>query len=333
MVTIADVAARAGVSITTVSRVLSPGSQPHPVSAATAERVRAAAQELRFVPSAIAQGLVVRRSHLIGLVVPDLSDPYYPNIASGVERAARSAELSVLICNTLGEEAHLRDYLRVLRARRVDGMVVSGGSTLSHRELRMLTQVDAPVVLIGRPNDEVELPYVSIDNVAAAGAATQHLIDHGRTRLAHLAGPIAQSTMSDRLDGFVATVQAAGIDGEIVDWPGSLEQAYEELRQRMRTKRGRPDGIFAATDRLAVAAMAAAHDSKLDVPRDVAVIGFDDIPLAALLRPSLSTVAQPAEQLGETAIGMVLELAAGNAVEPKILAARPVFRGSTLGVS
>ncbi|HET6315935.1 MAG TPA: LacI family DNA-binding transcriptional regulator, partial [Chloroflexota bacterium] len=210
MVTIEDVARRAGVSIATVSRVLSPGLQPHPVRPTTAERVRAAAYALHFVPSAIAQGLVVRRSGLIGLLVPDLNDPYYPHIASGVERSAWSAQLSVLICNTLGEEARLRDYLRLLRARRVDAMVVSGGSALTHRELRMLSQVEVPVVLVGRPyKSEFGLAYVSIDNVAAARVASQHLVDLGRTRLAHLAGPVQQSTMVDRQEGFVMTIEAS----------------------------------------------------------------------------------------------------------------------------
>src|SRR5262249_11333179 len=164
-------------------------------------------------------------SGLIGLIVPDLNDPYYPNIASGVERSARKAGRSVLICNTLGEEAHLRDYLRLLHARRVEAIVVSGGSSLSERELRMLGQLglpmlgklELPVVLMGRPNERVGLPFVSVDNVAAARWVTQHLISIGRKRLVHLAGPPLQSTMRDRLDGFARIVADTEVDSEVLE--------------------------------------------------------------------------------------------------------------------
>ena len=329
VVTIADVARRAGVSITTVSRVLSPGPQQHPVNATTAERVRAAARELRFVPSAMAQGLVVRRSGLIGLIVPDLNDPYYPNIASGVERSARKAGRSVLICNTLGEEAHLRDYLRLLHARRVEAIVVSGGSSLSERELRMLSQLELPVVLIGRPNERVGLPFVSVDNVAAARWVTQHLISIGRKRLVHLAGPPLQSTMRDRLDGFARIVADTEVDSEVLESSGNIEEGHDVMGRRLARRGAPPDAVFAATDRLAIAAMAAIHDMRLRVPEDVAVMGFDDIPLAVMLRPSLSSVAQPAERLGELAIELALKQAAGEEVKSVTLNARPVLRGST----
>ncbi len=332
MVTIADVARQAGVSIATVSRVLSPGQQPHPVSPATAERVRAAARELRFVPSAIAQGLVERRSGLIGLLVPDLSDPYYPNIASGVERSARAAKLSVLICNTLGEESHLRDYVRLLRARRADAIVISGGSSLTRRELDMLTQLEMPVVLIGRPI-EAGLTCVCVDNYGAARWVTQHLVDLGCKRLAHLAGPQQQSTMQDRLAGFRLIVADARVEFEVIESSGTIEDGYNVMGDRLARPGPRPDAVFGATDRLAIAAMAAIQDAGLRVPQDVAVVGFDDIPLAAMLRPSLSSVAQPAEVLGEKAIELALRLAAGDKVKSISLDARPVFRASTEGGS
>lgn len=316
--------------------MLSPSSDPHPVSAATAQRVQEAAQELEFVPSAIARGLVGRRSGQIGLLVPDLTDPFYPSIANGVVRSARQEGLSVLIFSTLGEEPQLRDYLTLLRARRVDAVVISGGSSLSRAELGIAAQLDVPVVLIGRPieTDSPALPYVSIDNVAAARAATQHLVDLGRRRLLHLAGPATQSTMKDRRAGFTAALAAASgeLSMHVLETSGAPEDGYRLLRALLDDIHQRPDAIFAATDRLAVAAMAAIHDAALAIPRDVAVIGFDDIPLAALLRPSLSSVRQPAEALGEKAIELALRLAAGEsgtAIEPVVLQAQPVFRDST----
>src|SRR5262249_21932456 len=279
VVTIADVAKRAGVSIATVSRVLSPPSaRPHPVNRTTAERVTAAARELQFVPSAIAQGLITRRSNLIGLVVPDLTDPHYPQIATGVEQAARAAKRSVLIGNALGDPRHLPDSLERLRGRRVDAIVLSGGSALTQRELRAAVQVGLPLVLIGRPRYAVNVPYASIDNVSAARTATEHLTATRRRRIAHLAGPGSQSTMADRLRGYGAAMRAGHLRGMVIATDGTPEEAFEQVRARLSWS-DRPEAIFAATDRLAIAALAAAHDVGLRVPRDLAIIGFDDIPL------------------------------------------------------
>jgi LacI family transcriptional regulator len=292
--------------------------------------VRAAARELSFVPSAIARGLVARRSGLLGLIVPDLTDPYYPQIASGVEHAAREAELAVLICNTLGDPQHLSDYLRVLRARRVDAIVLAGGSTLGPRDLRMAAQSGVPVVLIGRPGYQSDLPYVSIDNVRAAREATQDLVDSGRRYIAHVAGPPTQTTMFDRAQGYLDAVKANDLYSLIVRTSGEPEHAYELLMPYVREPANqRIDAVFAATDRLAIAAIAAIVDAGLSVPDDVAVIGFDDIPLAARLRPSLSSVTQPADELGQGAVEMALKIAAGQPVEPLVLRAHPVLRGST----
>ncbi|HEY2592493.1 MAG TPA: LacI family DNA-binding transcriptional regulator, partial [Chloroflexota bacterium] len=179
MATIADVARAAGVSIATVSRVLSPGAVPHPVRADTADRVREAARRLNFVPSPLARGLAARRSGLIGLVVPDLADPHYPQIAIGVEDGARQAEMGVLICNTLGEHERLAEYLQVLEARRVDVIVLSGATSLSAMELQTLERYSIPMVLIGRPAIPVQWPHVSIDNRLGARLATRHLLGLG----------------------------------------------------------------------------------------------------------------------------------------------------------
>jgi LacI family transcriptional regulator len=330
VVTISDVAHRAGVSISTVSRVLSPGANPHPVNAVTADRVRAAAKELNFVPSALARGLVARRSGLIGLVVPDLTDTHYPHIATGVEDAAREADLAVLICNTLGDAQRLTDYLRVLRARRVDAIVLSGGASLSQRELSSLVEGDIPVVVIGRPAATLGLAYVTIDNVTAARDATQHLMNIGRQRVAHLAGPQTQTTMADRAEGYVAAVRAAGRPLLLLRTDGTPEHGYETAVTALQaSQRERPDAIFCATDRLAVAALAAALDSGRSVPREVALVGFDNMPLADHLRPSLSSVRQPARELGVTAIQLALRLATGESVEPVFLPAELIIRDSS----
>jgi LacI family transcriptional regulator len=328
--TISDVARVAGVSIATVSRVLSPGPVPHPVRVDTADRVRAAARQLNFIPSPLARGLAGHRSGLIGLIVPDLADPHYPQIASGVEDAANEAELAVLICNTLGETDRMTEYLQLLQARRVDAIVLSGGTSLSAAQLQAALQnCQVPLVLIGRPAIHVPWPNVSIDNRAGARQATRHLIDNARRRvIVHLGGPPSQTTMEDRARGY--TDEMAARPSEILESNGTPDDGYERLRERL-DRQPSPDAIFAATDRLAMAALALAADRHLHVPRDLAIIGFDDIPVATQLRPTLSTMAQPARALGVEAIKMAQRLAAGESVQPTVLSAQLVPRESTLG--
>ena len=328
--TIADVAQAAGVSIATVSRVLSPGARPYPVRPETAERVRAAATALNFIPSPLARGLATNRSGLLGLLVPDLADPHYPHIASGVEDSARAAELAVLICNTLGSPERLADYLRLLHARHVDAIVLCGGSTLGPDELATLEASSAPVVLIGRPAEPSRLPFVSIDNLKAAREATVHLLAAGRTRIAHLGGPASQTTMRDRADGYRWAMADAALPPLVIETAGSPEDGLRHARGLLERPPGqRPDAIFAATDRLALAVLAAAADLDVQVPRQLAVVGFDDLPLAPYFRPALTSVAQPARQLGDLAIQAALQLSAGLSVEPIFVPAELVVRDST----
>ena len=328
MVTIADVAQAAGVSIATVSRVLSPGAVPHPVRADTADRVREAARRLNFIPSPLARGLAARRSGLIGLIVPDLADPHYPQIAIGAEDAAREASMAALICNTLGEIDRLAEYLQLLQARRVDAIVLSGSTSLNAVELQTLQRCEVPMVLIGRPAIHVQWPHVSIDNRLGARLATRHLLQIGCDRIVHLSGPRTQTTMADRVRGYVDELE--GRPAEVVESNGTPEDGYARLLARLQ-ERPMPDGVFAATDRLAIAALAAAADRSLHVPRELAVVGFDDIPLAGQLRPSLTSVAQPAYELGVVAVEMAQRLAIGEDVQPRVLAPKLIERQSTRG--
>lgn len=331
--TIGDVARRAGVSIATVSRVLSPGAAPHPVQAETARRVREAALALDFVPSAIARGLVSRQSGLIGLIVPDLADPHYPLIVRGAEDRARAGDLALAVCNTLADPRRLADYLRFLRGRGVDALILSGGS-LSLDDLAAVHASGLPAVLIGRPLDGAPpFPYVAVDNLGTARLATQHLLETGRRRLAHLAGPPAQTTMLDRAAGFREAVTASpSTTGEVLITDGTPEDGVRVvLSVLQRPPAEQPDGLFAATDRLAAAALAAALDAGIRVPEELAVIGFDDLAIAPFLRPALSSVAQPAYELGARAVALALALSRGEQAVSEVLPARLVIRRSSGG--
>jgi LacI family transcriptional regulator len=184
------------------------------------------------------------------------------------------------------------------------------------------------MVLIGRPAIQVQWPYVSIDNREGARLATRHLLGMGRERIVHLSAPRTQTTMADRARGYLDEMGARPT--EIVESNGTPEDGYDRLRARLE-RQPRPDAVFAATDRLAVAALALAADRSLHVPRDLAIVGFDDIPLAPHLRPTLTSVSQPAHELGLAAVDMARRLTAGEVVDPQLLAPRLITRQSTLG--
>jgi LacI family transcriptional regulator len=246
----------------------------------------------------------------------------------GAEDAAREAAMAALICNTLGEADRLAEYLQLLEARRVDAIVLGGATSLNAVELQALQRYDVPMVLIGRPAIHVQWPNVSIDNRLGARLATRHLIQIGRQHIVHLSGPRSQTTMADRVRGYVE--ELAGREPEVVESNGTPDDGYTRLMARLE-QRPLPDAVFAATDRLAIAALAAAADKSLHIPRDLAVVGFDDIPLAVQLRPTLSSVAQPAYEMGSIAVEMAQRLTEGEDVQPRVLAPRLVERQSTLG--
>jgi LacI family transcriptional regulator len=292
--------------------------------------VIAAAEQLGFVPSAVARGLASRRTGVVGLLVPDLTDPHYPQIAIGVDFMARRHHRAVLIYNSHGDRAQLGERLRLMQERRVDAAVISGGSSLAEDELQMILDSQLPVVLIGRPGADLLVPYVSVDNVRGAMDATEHLVQLGRQRVAHLAGPVSQTTMADRAAGYEAALVSHRRSQSIVfPTDGTPEHAYTIVKHEVPLE---PiDGLFAATDRLAIAAMAALHDLGLRMPEDVAVIGFDDMPLASYLRPALASVAQPARQLGEAATLLALRVADGDSPRPLVLSTQLELRASAQG--
>lgn len=285
--------------------------------------------ELDFVPSEVARGLVSRRSGLLGILVPDLADPHYPHIARGAEEVARASGMALVVCNTLGDQERLAAYLQVLRARRVDAVVVSGGGSLTPQAFAVLAHCGLPAVLIGRPPGFEEMTYVAVENVGAGEAATRHLLDTGRRRIVHLGGPERQTTMADRAAGYRHALDGAGLEVRIVVTDGSAETGRNAMLRLLELPPGdRPDAVFAATDRLAIAAMHAALDHGASVPEDVAFIGFDDLPVAEYLRPPLASVAQPGQMLGEEAIRLATALAVGERVESVVLPARLIVRRS-----
>ncbi|BDG62356.1 LacI family DNA-binding transcriptional regulator [Caldinitratiruptor microaerophilus] len=326
--TIRDVARAAGVSQSTVSRALNGSGY---VSPATRARVLAAAAQLHFRPSHVARSLVSKATHTLGLLLPDITNPFFPAIARGVEDAAARAGYAVILCNTDRDPAHEEHYLAILRQRQVDGLVlIASSAAVGHR----IARADFPaVVFVDRVPPGAEADAVVVDNREGVRTATRHLLGLGHRRIAFVGGSAGSGTSEDRLAGYLAALAEAGLNpdpGHIRAGDFTYDGGYAAGRALLGSP-DRPTAVVAANDLMAIGVLRAAAELGLRVPDDVAVVGYDDIPLAGMLNPPLTTVAQPTYEMGERAARMLLERLAGKAPpEPRrvVLPARLVVRRS-----
>ncbi|MFO7274322.1 MAG: LacI family DNA-binding transcriptional regulator [Bacillota bacterium] len=328
--TIRDVARRAGVGVATVSRVLNGKGY---VKAETRQRVLAAAEELGYVPSQLARGLVRRLSGTVGLVVPDITNPFFPLITRGVEDAASEAGYTVFLCNADNDPELEAQDVRKLRERRVDGVIFVG--TSERRELvDQLLADDIPVVVMDRQVNHTEVDMVLVDNLAGARAAVRHLMELGHRRIAHAAGPPSTRTGQDRCQGYRQALEEAGIpyDPACVVWGDFTFESGIRAGQVLLGRSPQPTAVFAGNDLIALGVIRAAEEAGLSVPDDLSVVGFDDIQMAALVCPGLTTVRQPAREMGRLAMTMLLERIRGEFTGPgrrQVFQPELIVRGTT----
>lgn len=306
-ITIGDVAQRAHVSKTTVSHVLS-GNRP--VALETRERVRQAISELGYRPFGAARSLRTKRSHLVALIIPDITNPYYPTLARGLELGLDGGGYHALICNTDRRADLELEFIEDVSARGVDGIVVDS-FTLSIGELASSVGGDAPTVWIGREEEHPGVDTVRVDDLRGACDATMHLVERGHRRIAMIEGPAGAGTT--RNEGYLEALRTAGIPrrGELMasgEW--TREGGAMAMRQLMHTA-DPPTAVFCANDVMALGALDALRDAGLSTPHDVALVGFDDIEAAALVVPALSTVRNPAFEIGRVAGELLKERMTG----------------------
>jgi len=314
--TLADVARVAGVSTATASRVLNGFPRVNPE---TRKQVASAMLELGYARQRAARSTTARRTGSIALVVCEevlrlFDDPYFPRIADGVSRELAAAELQLVLLTVPSAENYQAPVLRYLDGGHVDGALVVG---MHGRRPLDLDWLGIPVVFGGRPVHEGEsgqLSYVDVDNRGGARLATQRLIGAGRRTVATIAGPQDMTAGLDRLIGYQqAIVRTGRLDRGLVAF-GDFGQASGELAtNRLLGRRPDVDAIFAASDMMAVGALRALHRAGRKVPGDVAVIGFDDLPISRRTNPPLTTVRQPVEKMGAVMTGELLAMIGGSA--------------------
>lgn len=308
-VNIADVAREAGVSAQTVSRALNNKGE---ISAETRGRVLATVERLGYRPNTLARGLVTQKTATLGLVVPDIANPFFSEVARGAEDTAHQAAFSLLLCNTMENSAREMEALRTLEAQRVDGIILCSSRLLEEEFGAILARLPA-VVLVNRESSGNNLQSVCIDDEAGARSATQHLLRSGRRAIAFLAGPTASHSGQRRARGYQRALSEVGITIDpalsVVCAP-HLEGGRNAVRQLL-VSHPEIDALLCYNDLVAVGALQACGALDRRVPDDVAVVGCDDILLAGLVTPPLTTLRSDKRALGAEAVRLLLRRLAG----------------------
>jgi len=331
--TLDEVARAAGVSRATASRVFS----GHPrVSADAREAVQRAAAELGYVPNRAARSLAAGRSESVGVLVPEPTsvlfvDPLLPRLLSaiGQELSASGLQMVLFAPQSAVDHSRLEQYLAGGHVDAVLLLTLHESDSLPAR----LQARGIPMVFGGRPHGGVDASFVDVDNHAGGRYATEHLVLQGRRRIAHIAGPPSAPSSRERLQGFREAMWTAGLRSDLVEESASDRDSGEVAMARLLAIDPDIDGVFAASDATAAGAMWALQVLGRRVPEDVAVIGFDDSPIAAATQPPMSSVRHPVEEMGREMARLVLSLSAVRGQEPRgmILDPELALRESTIG--
>ncbi len=316
--TLKAIAARLGLSATTVSRSLNGQGARYRISDRTQRAVQRLARRLDFSPNPIARGLRLKKTATVGLVIPDVSNPFFARIAHCITVAARDHRHSVLLSDSQEQTALEIEAIGLLLRRQVDGLILCPVG-LSDEHLSPLPHARIPVVLVDRCFPGLALPAVTSDNLGGARAATRHLLDAGHRRIGVLQGLPGTSTNRDRIAGHRAALSARGVpfDPALVAGDSFLEDAGFRAARRLLRLRPRPTALFALGNLLALGALRAIAEAPLRVPDDISLVAFDDHPYAPHLSAPVTTVAQDVDALGRVAAEILFERIGGRRAAPK----------------
>jgi len=303
-VTIYDVAKKAGVSISTVSRVLNNTGR---ISERTRKRVLRVMEELHYQPSMVASALTGKRTRTIGLVIPDVANPFFSEIARKVEDRGREQGFNVLMCNTDNNPETEEMYLSLLRQKSVDGIII-GTTTNNYTMIKELLERNFPLVFIAQDIPELAINVVRVDDFLGGYQAVSHLVSLGHQQIAIMLGNLRRTSDKYRLQAYQQVLQENGLKYEeswIVYTDYSMVDGKRAAMELLQST-PRPTAIFACFDSLAVGIYQAAKELGLRIPHDLSVVGFDNTILSSIIDPPLTTVAQPIEEMGRQAVDLLI---------------------------
>ncbi|PTX59956.1 LacI family transcriptional regulator [Melghirimyces profundicolus] len=328
MTTIRDVAARAGVSVATVSRVLNGSGY---VGKDTEIRVKKAIQELNYRPNTVARSLANRKTGTIAVILPDIMNPFFSELARAVEDTARDGGFTVIFCNSDDLGTREQHYIEVLRQKYIDGIIFASNS-MGEDDIVYMNENRIPIVVLDRAPGKSGCTVIRSQNAAGAVMAVRHLMETGCRKIAHIAGPGELITAQERLRGYRKAVKGFTWFDESLIVPGHFsirggERAVSGLLERHPDV----DGIFAGNDLMAIGALKALQRMGRKIPRDISLCGFDGVEMSEWTEPELTTIAQPIYEMGRKAATHLIARIRGKAVKEDILEldVRLVERNST----
>lgn len=310
-ITIYDVARQAGVSPSTVSRVM---NSPEIVASDTCQKVMQVMKELSYIPNMIAASMPRNRMNYIGLIIPDVTNIFFSNIIRGIQDVCEEHGYNVLVVNSDDSQEKESRYLKLLYSRRVDGVIITVAGyreeKYSEEELSLMKKMH--MVLIDREINGLATPIIKVDNFSGAYLAVKYLLSMGHKKIMYLAGIEGTRTNQERRKGYLAALKKAHINWKkelVADF--RLDTAYQEIMRywpELQNSDDLPTAIFAANDLMAIGALKAFAQLKVQVPKDTSIIGFDNIPFSDCTYPPLTTIAQPTYLMGQKAVETLLKL-------------------------
>ncbi|TCN24181.1 LacI family transcriptional regulator [Mesobacillus foraminis] len=329
MTTIRDVAREAGVSVATVSRIINNKGEASPETIARVKRV---IKELNYKPNSLAKSLSKRNSDLIALLVPTLSNPFFPELVKAIESAANEQGYNIYLCNSDDKRFKVKYYLDSMVDHYVSGAIINS-LHVDEKDLEMLEERGIKTITIDRANFEHPYSAVTVDHQLGAEQAVTHLIeDEGCRKIVFISGPRGEKSAEDRLKGFKHSIEKSGLPVEtsVVYGDFGTESGYHGL-QSLIEKGTVFDSIFSSNDAMAIGAMKACYEYGIKIPEQVKVIGYDNISFASFMAPSLSTIDQRKGEIGKLAIQELIRLIQNGEEKPKQYRLEPqiVIRQST----
>lgn len=329
MITLREVALESGVNLSTASRSLSGSYGVHP---STRKKVLEVAQRLNYRPNRVARVLATGRSNSIGLIISDIRNPYFAEVARGAEDAAFESGSDLILCNTdLNAEKQLR-YVDSLLEKQVDGIIMNSAAPLDKSQLERLAEFNVPIVLLNKTAKSRNISTVFADNYEGGRLAARYLIGLGHTKAVHLTGVRNHGNLKERARGFLSEFAAGGLSAPQVHHGLHTEAGGYDLGIKILADRANVSAVFTANDVMAFGFIRAAVKLGVKIPKDVSVIGFDDVSIAEIVTPPLTTISQPIYEVGHSAVELLLKLISQKdeprGSEHRVLSVRLVERAS-----
>ena len=321
-VTMKDIAQRANVSIVTVSRALNNKDDINPE---TKDRILKIARELDYTGNDVARSLITQKTGTIGVIVPNAADTFYASVIQGVNNRCFQKEYSIILCSTKENTDKELEYITLLRKKRVEGFLIYPLQQ-DARYIKILKAIDIPFVMLNRHTEALNSSYVINDNVSGTYEAVQYLIQQGHTKITYICAKPEASSGRERIDGCRKAMNESGLQSRslhVLYCEETITSCYNLVKSEIRNGLD-STALFGYDDKLALGAMRAIYEEGLRIPEDIAIVGYDDIETAAFYHPPLTTVRQPAREIGEIAADILMKnLTSDNSWEQRHVVLKP----------